>query len=144
MTELEKLKEYQLPSVNANSGSGSAGSSSEMVEDIKKTMQKLIDDKITDLEFSLNNKVISRLEQVEKTQDSYVSMAHTLDSAQSAATLRMNKQDDLVNDHIIIIEKMNARLKSFMDMQDELKESMLSRLSKLETEFIQKMFEAID
>lgn len=71
-------------------------------------------------------------------------MAHTLDSAQSAATLRMNKQDDLVNDHIIIIEKMNARLKSFMDMQDELKESMLSRLSKLETEFIQKMFEAID
>lgn len=115
-----------------------------MVEDIKKTMQKLIDDKITDLEFSLNNKVISRLEQVEKTQDSYVSMAHTLDSAQSAATLRMNKQDDLVNDHIIIIEKMNARLKSFMDMQDELKESMLSRLSKLETEFIQKMFEAID
>lgn len=67
MTELEKLKEYQLPSLNTSSAANSGGSSSEMIEDVKKTMQKLIDDKMTDLEFNLNNKVISRLEQVEKT-----------------------------------------------------------------------------
>jgi hypothetical protein len=79
---------------------------------------------------------MTRIEQIEKTQDSYVSMAHTLDSASNAQTIRMNKQDDLINDHIIIIEKMNSRLKSFMDMQDELKESIMARLSKLETEFI--------
>lgn len=123
---------------------GGSGVSSEMVDDIKKTMQKLIDDKMTDIEFNINNKVLARLEQVEKTQDQYVSMAHSLDSSAQAATLRMNKQDDLVNDHIIIIEKMNARLKSFMDMQDELKDTIMARLAKLETEFIQKMFDAID
>ena len=47
-------------------------------------------------------------------------------------------------EHISLIESMNKRLKAFMEAQDELKRQFMTRITRIETEFVEKTFEIID
>ena len=38
----------------------------DMITEVRETMKKLIEDKVVDLEFNLNNKLVTRMERIEK------------------------------------------------------------------------------
>jgi len=97
----------------------------DMLTEVRSAMKKLIEDKITDFEFNLNNKIITRIENLERSTETFINTAQSLDSRYAIDNRRLNKMEETMNEHINIIEKMNLRLKNFIENQEESKGLLL-------------------
>jgi|Laugresu1bdmlbdd_1035124.scaffolds.fasta_scaffold199273_1 hypothetical protein len=66
--DITKLKDYQAPPPNAPGSAGqtttskfnSSVASMDIITEVKASMTKLLENKIVDLEFNLNNKIVSQ------------------------------------------------------------------------------------
>ena len=107
-------------------------------------MTKLLESKMVDLEFNLNNRIITRIENMEKNSETHLRTAQNLENRYTIDSKRMEKLEETMAEQINIIESMNRRQKSFMEGQDELKKNLMIRIQRLENDFISKTFEALD
>ena len=123
---------------------GSGVPSADLITEVKASMTKLLESKIVDLEFNLNNRIITRIENMEKNSETHLRTAQNLENRYTIDSKRMEKLEETMAEQINIIESMNRRQKSFMEGQDELKKNLMIRIQRLENDFISKTFEALD
>ncbi len=126
----------------------------DIIGEVKATMTKFLENKIIDLEFNLNNKIVTvlflnfmqvtRIENIEKNSETHLRTAQNLENRYTIDSKRMEKLEETMAEQINIIESMNRRQKSFMEGQDELKKNLMIRIQRLENDFISKTFEALD
>ncbi|CDW73709.1 UNKNOWN [Stylonychia lemnae] len=152
--ELLRLKEYSAPlPAQKQQTKLDSMAALDMINEVKVAMSKLIENKIIDLEFNLNNKIvynfnlqfqITRIENIERNSDMHLRTAQILENRYTIDSRRMDKIEETMHDQISIIESMSRRQKSFMDSQEEFKKNLMIRLQRLENDFITKTFEALD
>ncbi len=126
----------------------------DIIGEVKATMTKFLENKIIDLEFNLNNKIVTvlflnfmqvtRIENIEKNSETHLRTAQNLENRYTIDSKRMEKLEETMAEQINLIESMNRRQKSFMEGQDELKKNLMIRIQRLENDFISKTFEALD
>eukprot|EP00347_Sterkiella_histriomuscorum_P022366 403330738 len=143
--DLQRLREYQQPQPQQKQKNNvDSLAALEMINEVKTAMTKLIENKIIDLEFNLNNKIITRIENIERNSEIHLRTAQNLENRHTIDQRRMEKLEETMTDQINIIESMSRRQKSFIESQDENKKNIMVRLQRIETDLITKAFEALD
>ena len=75
----------------------------EAVGNIRLEFKKNLDDKIQDIEYSINNKVVTRLEMLERSQEAQVRAANVLENKIELENEKTLKIEETLKDHIDII-----------------------------------------
>lgn len=81
----------------------------DLITELKASMTKLIENKMVDLEFNLNNKIITRIENMEKNAETHLRTAQNLENRYTIDSKRMEKLEETMAEQINIIESMNRR-----------------------------------
>ena len=73
---------------------GSGAASADLITEVKASMTKLLESKIVDLEFNLNNRIITRIENMEKNSETHLRTAQNLENRYTIDSKRMEKLEE--------------------------------------------------
>ena len=109
-------------------------------KDLKGELTVLLEDKIDNLEFSFNSKVLARLELLEKAYDSNIKNYQMFDNKLDIEEQKALKIEDTLRDQIDLIQALNNKLALQEETLKDTKNYFYSKLTSIEKDIIQKAF----
>eukprot|EP00347_Sterkiella_histriomuscorum_P015644 403356242 len=108
--------------------------------ELKQEITNIIEDKIDNLEFSFNSKILSRLDLLEKAYDQQIKNYSIFENKLDIENQKSLKIEDTLRDQIDLIQALNNKLALSEETMKETKNYFYGKLTTIEKEIIQKAF----
>lgn len=91
------------------------------VQSFRIEIHKLLDDKIHDIEYSINNKIMTRIELIEKNMDALNKQSQALDEKFNIENDKNNKIEEAMKANFNVITQLNEKVNRHTNLFDSTK-----------------------
>ena len=103
------------------------------IQALRIEFEKGQEERVHDIEFSINNKIMSRIENMERTMESSSRDSEQHGANQAKLEERVNKMEDTMKMNYNVISQLNEKVNRHINLFDNTKRMLLEKINKLET-----------
>ena len=108
------------------------------IQALRIEFEKQQEERVHDIEFSINNKIMSRIENVERTVESTSRELDKSGSGTMKLEERLTKVEDTMKMNYNVISQLNEKVNRHINLFDNTKQMLLEKINKLETQQINR------
>lgn len=108
---------------------------------LRELMTSLINEKMKDVEFSINSKIIGRLDLLEKNTESHNTHFEDMEDRFSVMKSKLEKSENITTTMHDVIEKLDEKINRHSGLLENTKKIFLTKIENVETDFINKLME---
>ena len=108
------------------------------IQALRIEFEKGQEERVHDIEFSINNKIMSRIENMERTIESSSRDSEQQGANQAKLEEWVNKMEDTMKMNYNVISQLNEKVNRHINLFDNTKRMLLEKINKLETQLINR------